>query len=433
MRGTEIEVTSQAAPPLHAPLAAARRLHVLAYCGALLILFNLAAPFASLIGIPVSFFLKNRLHLSAHELATFNLWVGLPLYVSFLFGFVRDRWSPFGAGDRGHLIVFGLISAAIYAVCAFIVPTYAMMLFGILIVTIAVQFVSGAAAALTSSAGQQHLMTGQTSVVVNISITLPALAAFFGGLLSDIMEGEVAALAARTLFLVAAALMLAVVLLGVLGPRWLFAEARPSGPRASALNDVRRLARTWAIYPPLIMLALWDFGPAVGTALQYHMANDLHASDGQVGAFYALFYGAMIPMLGVYGLLCQRVPLSRLLVVGTILAVFQMVPLLFVQSTSGALVAAAAMGLMGGMASGAYVDLAIRACPERLQGTMMMLVVTVYWLAVRFGDLWGTELYERGGGFRTAIWATTVVYALILPVIFLTPRRLTATADGQTA
>jgi hypothetical protein len=91
------------------------------------------------------------------------------------------------------------------------------------------------------------------------------------------------------------------------------------------------------------------------------------------------------------------------------------------------------MGLLGGMASGAYVDLAIRSCPERLQGTMMMLVVTVYWLAVRFGDLWGTDLYEHRGGFTVAIIATTAVYALILPVVFLTPRRLTATADGQVA
>src|SRR5436309_2070673 len=76
-----------------------QRLAVLGYCGALLLLLNLAAPYAGLIGIPVSFFLKNRLHLSAHQLAEFNLWTGIPLYVSFVFGFIRDRWSPFGGGD----------------------------------------------------------------------------------------------------------------------------------------------------------------------------------------------------------------------------------------------------------------------------------------------------------------------------------------------
>jgi MFS family permease len=226
--------------------------------------------------------------------------------------------------------------------------------------------------------------------------------------------------------------MTATALLGGLGPRWLFAETtapRVKGPGFVA--DVLRLLRHWPIYPPLLMLILWDFGPAIGTALQYHLANELHATDAQVGAFYALFFGFNVPTMLLYGWLCQRVRLSRLLIAGTILAICQMLPLLLVHTAKGALTAAIVMGLLGGLASGAYVDLAIRSCPERLQGTMMMLVVTVYWIAVRFGDLWGTDLYEHGGGFLTAIWASTAVYALILPLLLLAPRHLTATSDGE--
>jgi MFS family permease len=413
-------------------LPRAQRLHVLAYCGALLLLFNLAAPYAGLIGIPISFLLKNKLHLGANQLAQFNLWVGIPLYVSFVFGFVRDRWSPFGAGDRGHLILFGLTTAAIYAVCAFVSPTYGVLLAGLLIVTVSVQFVAGAANALVSQAGQRHLMTGQASTIFNISICLPAVAAFLGGLLSDRLEGEAAAIAERVLFLVAASLMAAIALLGAAGPKWLFAEARPEAvARSSPLADISRLLRAWPIYPPLIMLLLWDFGPAIGTALQYHLANELHASDAQVGAFYALFYTANVPTLVLYGYLSQRIRLGRLLLLGTIFAVFQMIPLLFVSSVDGALIAAVAMGLLGGLASGAYIDLAIRSCPPRLQGTMMMLVVTVYWVAVRFGDLWGADIYEHGGGFLMAIVATTGIYVLILPVLLLAPKRLVSSFDGE--
>jgi MFS family permease len=411
-----------------------QRLHVLAYCGALLLLFNLAAPYAGLIGIPISFMLKNKLHLSASQLAQFNLWIGIPLYFSFVFGFVRDRWSPFGAGDRGHLILFGLTTAAIYTVSAFISPTYGMLLGGLLIVTVSVQFVAGAANALVSEVGQRHLMTGQASSIFNVSVALPAVAAFLGGLLSDVLERQATGMAARVLFLVAAALMVATALLGFAGPKWLFAEAKPKvSDRPSPLEDVGRLLRTWAIYPPLIMLILWDFGPAIGTALQYHLANELHASDAQVGAFYALFFCSSVPTLILYGFLCQRIRLRTLLVIGTILAIFQMLPLLLVQSANEALVAAVIMGLLGGMASGAYIDLAIRSCPPGLQGTMMMLVVTVYWVAVRFGDLWGTDIYEHGGGFLMAIVVTTGIYALILPVLLLAPRRLVSSFDGQEA
>ena len=73
---------------------------VLGYGGALLLLLNFASPGGGLIGVPISFFLKNKLHLQAHELALFNLWTSAPLYAAFVFGFLRDRWSPFGRGDR---------------------------------------------------------------------------------------------------------------------------------------------------------------------------------------------------------------------------------------------------------------------------------------------------------------------------------------------
>ena len=91
------------------------------------------------------------------------------------------------------------------------------------------------------------------------------------------------------------------------------------------------------------------------------------------------------------------------------------------------------MSLTGGIASAAYIDLAIRSCPKGLQGTMMLLVTTsAYFIALRFGDLWGTELYEHKGGFAATIMASVVVYALMLPVLLLAPRRLSSTMDGQT-
>ena len=87
---------------------------------------------------------------------------------------------------------------------------------------------------------------------------------------------------------------------------------------------------------------------------------------------------------------------------------------------------------MGGMASAAYVDLAIRSCPRGLQGTMMILMAsTAYFIALRFGDLLGTDIYDHHGGFAMTIVAAPVVYALMLPTLWLAPRSITATTDGQ--
>ena len=139
---------------------------------------------------------------------------------------------------------------------------------------------------------------------------------------------------------------------------------------------------------------------------------------------------AFIPTFMVFGLLCRRFPLKTLLLWGTVVAVPQMVPLLFIHSVTGALIAAVPVGLMGGVATAAYLDLLIRSCPPGLQGTTLMMSGGLYFIASRFGDVLGTNLYGYDVALLFVI-AITVVYALILPTFLLVPKRLIATADGQ--
>ena len=63
-----------------------------------------------------------------------------------------------------------------------------------------------------------------------------------------------------------------------------------------------------------------------------------------------------------------------------------------------------------------------------------MLVEGVFLLSGRGGDLLGSYIYNSSptNGFLYCVIATTLVYALILPLILLVPKELIATADGQT-
>jgi hypothetical protein len=135
----------------------------------------------------------------------------------------------------------------------------------------------------------------------------------------------------------------------------------------------------------------------------------------------------------LYGYLCKRVALKKLLWWGTIIAVPQMIPLAFIHSGELAVVLAAPIGLMGGIATASYFDLAMRSCPPGLQGTLMMLVDGVFALSARGGDLLGARIYNISPthGFLYCVIATTAVYALILPLILMVPKELIATADGQ--
>lgn len=419
--------------PAALPYAVRRRIFL--YLSVLIVLLAFGAPHGGLIDIPISFFLKNRLHLEAHELANFRMLAGIPLYLSFVFGFIRDTWNPFGMRDRGFMLLFGALTAALYVYFAFTPITYVRLLVAVLLLTISFLFVASAQNGLASTVGQQHAMSGQISAVWNVVASVPTVAALIiGGFLSDLLEGQNAADAARILFLVGAATMVAVTVYSAWKPTSVFdnlylervAVVRP-------LNDLKRLAGHWPVYPALLIWLLWNFAPGSTTPLQYYLQNALHGADAQWGQWNAIFAASFIPTFILFGFLSQRLPLKTLLVWGTIVAVPQMVPMLFIDSVTGALIAAAPMGLMGGVATAAYLDLIIRSCPRGLEGTTLMMSNSVFVIISRFGDVLGTNLYDHYGSFAVCVIAITVVYALILPVLLLVPKHLIATADGQTS
>lgn len=415
-----------------APMGGPERTRLLVYGGLLMTLLQFAVPYEGLIGLPVIFFLKNRLDQSAHDVATFNLIASIPLFAGFAFGFLRDTWSPFGRGDRAHILIFGLAAAAAYAGMVLLTPTWWVLLAGVLIATAMIQMVWAAGRGATSAIGQQEAMTGQVSVIGNLALAIPGLVAYFmGGALSGYLESRDAATAARTLFAVGGGLMVAVAVLGGLGPKRLFDHHHAKARDHSVVADIARLLRHKPLYPIMAIQLLWQFSPAVGVVMPFHLSNDLGATDGQVGAWYGLFFGAFAPIYLLYAWLCRRVRLNVLLWVGTVLAVTQMAPMLFAQTPNQALIAAVAMGVIGGLGQAAYTDLAIRACPPGLQGTMMMMFGGMYYVSLRFGDLLGAWLFDQKGGYQTALYASMGVYALILPMLLLIPKRLKNTLDGE--
>lgn len=105
----------------------------------------------------------------------------------------------------------------------------------------------------------------------------------------------------------------------------------------------------------------------------------------------------------------------------------------FIQSGHQALAIAVLIGLMGGFANAACIDIGMRACPPGLQGTLMMMVLAAYALSARGSDVLGSWLYGLSPqhGFRFCVIATTLVYTLILPILPFIPKHITATADGE--
>jgi MFS family permease len=414
------------------PRSAQVRGRTLLYLAVLTILVAFCDPNEGLIAIPLEFFLKNRLELDAHELAVFRLVAAIPLYVSFAFGFARDCWNPLGLKDRGYLIIFSVLSAALYLVFAFSPLSYLTLLVAVFLLTSAYLFIDSARSGLSSTLARQFQMSGQVSALWGGLTALPTVAALvIGGRLSDALEHRLAADALSSLFLLAAAAFAALALYAAWKPRRVFAAIDASGqPRARIVDELRRFVAHRPIYPALGIWLLFKFAPGSSTPLQYYLQDTLHAADHVWGEWNAIFYAARIPVYVLYAVVCRHLPLKTLLWVGTLVTIPQFVPLLFVDSVQTAMLLAAPIGAMGAIANAAYLDLIIRACPAGLQGTMLMLAGALYYVADRFGDVIGIALYARGG-FPACVALIVLAYALILPVLRRIPNDLVAYADRR--
>lgn len=404
--------------------ASAMRLEVLAYFAILNIAVGLGSPLG-IAAIPINYFLKDTLHLSPVRMAVFLAVVSIPVYAGFVFGFIRDRWRGARWGDRQYLLVCGLAAAGVYLWIANSTIDYSKLLSLVLVVVVVYVMIFAAAQALMTGVAQAHGMTGRLSVVFGFGYFTPAvLSALAGGWL-------VAHASVRGTFLIAAAVTLVVAVQAL----WRLEAASEfehwRGHGENVFPALRRLLAHRPLWPAAVIYFLWNFGPGWGTPMFYHLTERVRISSELFGTFTALQSLFFLPTTLLYGYLCVREPLSRLLWWGTIVAILQGPIMFLAQGPASTIAVAVLYGLFGGFATAAYIDLIMRSCPKGLEGTAMMVSQTsAFSIAGNSGNLLGSWIYSKGG-FASAVIITTLATALIVPVLRSIPAKLIATRDGE--
>lgn len=402
---------------------------IFGYFSPLTLLVYLVMPHGYLLDFATSYMLKDQLHASVTEVSSFRLLTAIPVYLSVVFGLTRDLWSPLGLRDRGYFLIFAPITAAVFVWMAYTELTYTGLFIGMFLVMFFWRFVAAGQWALLALVGQEKLMSGRLSALWNIIASIPYIA---GALASGWIAEH---LPPHQTFLLMAVLSMLMFAFGFWKPKAVFDHAydQPQAKGSDLIGDIKRLLKHRAVYPAVLIMFMFQFAPGSNTPLQFYLTNKLHASDAIYTDYYAIFAVSFIPMFFLYAWMCKRYSLRTLLWVGTIITVPQMIPLALVNSAEQALWLALPIGMMGGIAAGAYYDLAMRSCPPGLQGALMMMVDGMYMLSYRGGDILGAQIYASSPehGFLYCALATTAVYALILPVILLIPKNLISTADGE--
>ena len=287
--------------------------------------------------------------------------------------------------------------------------------------------VFASAQALMTGVAQAHGMTGRLSVVFSFGFFTPAvISALAGGWL-------VAHASVRGTFLIAGGvtIIIAIQAFWRLEAADEFESSSVLVPYEKGFAAMRRLFHHRPLWPAAAIYFLWNFSPGWGTPMFYHLTEHVRISSELFGTFTALQSLFFLPTSLLYGYLCVRAPLSRLLWWGTIVAILQAPIMFLAMGPTSTIIVAILYGLFGGFATAAYIDLIMRSCPKGLEGTAMMVANTsMFAIAGNAGNLLGSWIYSSGG-FASAVIITTLATALIVPLLAAIPPALISTRDGE--
>ena len=376
---------------------------------------------------PLKSIYKDQLHLDAQATATLIALITIPGYLAFAFGLIRDRFNPLKMGDRGYLLVFGSLIGFIFLAISQIPLNVSSLGACLFLVAASQTLVRAAYQALMRNVSDARLMSGRMSTTYQFMTTaLPMLATVAGGWLTE------HSVSWRTILVAVGLGYLSLGLFGLWKPPTVFEGVPASGTKdlAAYWLEVRALAKQKAFWIAALIWGLWAFSPGANTPIYYYMTTTLKMTQTQYSFYDGLTTMTLVPTVLLFGLLIKRFSLWSLVLVATVVAIPQMIPLMLIHNAGQSYAAATFMGLTGGLANAAYWSLVIRASPQGLAGTGMLMAISFGHLSVRGSDILGGWIF-KGWGFTGCAVVTTVAYLFLIPLTFMLPRELVRPRDDQ--
>jgi predicted MFS family arabinose efflux permease len=141
----------------------------------------------------------------------------------------------------------------------------------------------------------------------------------------------------------------------------------------------------------------WTFSPSFGPAMLYYQTDVLHFSQQFIGHLAALAAVAGVAGAFIYAPLSRRVPLTRLINFSIGAGVIGTLAYLVYRGPVSALVIDVVFGCVGMLTQLAFLDLAAKSCPRRVEATFFALLMSVYNGGTQISQNIGGQLYDSFG------------------------------------
>lgn len=356
--------------------------------------------------------LKNR-GLGAGQVADFFLIATLPWLIKPVYGLLSDFVPLFGRRRKSYFILTTSLAAA----CGFalaLAPAHDYWLMAILfaLMGLGLAFTDVLTDALMVESGRALGLTGAFQSVQWAAINAASiLVGVGGGYLAGSGKLHLA-------FLLAAAFPLISLVMAV----GFIREAPARADRGAFLETwaaIRAAARDRAVWGVAGFIFFFNFSPSFGPAFVFYQTDVLGFSQEFIGALGSLTYvGAIVGAL-VYAPLSRRVSLARLIVILIGVSALEMLLYLLYRGPLSAIVIDTVTGVVVMLSQLAFLDLAAKACPRRVEGTFFALLMSIFNGGTQLSMNVGGRLYEWVGYTPLVLISAgaTALALLLVPLV----------------
>jgi len=356
--------------------------------------------------------LKER-GLSAGQVATFFSFSIIPWLIKPVYGLLSDCVPLFGQRRRSYLLLTSSLAAGAGLAMGLAAPHSYWWLVGLVtVMALGLAFTDVLVDALMVESGQPLGLTGAFQAVQWGAIyTAAVLVGELGGFLAE----------RRSL---AATFVLAALFPLISFGMTLFVVHDPPA-RASreafrrSLAAIREALGARDLWIVAGFIFFWTFSPSFGPALLYYQTDVLGFSQQFIGHLGALGSIAAVGGAFIYAPLSRRVPLKRLINVSIGVGVAGTLAYLLYRDAWSAVVIEVLFGCVGMLTQLAFLDLAAKACPRRVEATFFALLMAVFNAGGQSAQVVGGHLYDWLGYTALVLISTafTAVTWLLVPLV----------------
>lgn len=369
--------------------------------------------------------LKEKLGLSASQVATFGWITLLPWIIKPVYGLLSDSFPLFGYRRKSYFLLTSALATGAALGLGVVQPTYWTLVLLIGTLGLGIAFTDVLTDAMMVENGKPLGLTGAFQSVQWAGInTATILVGLIGGYLAERRDLHMA-------YLVSALFPFLAFVMGAAFIHEARARARRDEIR-EAWRGIRSAVRDRTMWVVAGFVFFWTFSPSIGIPLFYYQTDALKFSQQFIGLLGSLTAAASIVGAAIYAPLSRRVPLQRLIVWSIGISVAGTLAYLLYHDKASALFIDVFFGGTGMITQLALLDLAAKACPRHAEGTFFALLMSVYNLGVQGSQVTGGYLYDYIGYTPLVLISAAMTAAawLLVPLVNIPAIERRARAAG---